>query len=188
MSRLQHIAVVSGNYPTCAHPNRGTFVRQFVEAVAREGVRCTVIYPWKLHEWLRDRNGATPQSEASGGVSVHRPLMVSTSNRRLGPFNTFAMTQASFQQAVWRTLHELPEKPDAVYGHFLYSAGAAAVWAGTRLGRPSFVAVGESTGPGSEGLWSLQNIKPSAGDWICGRIRRFADAIVRAPFHPGDED
>jgi len=121
-----------------------------------------VIYPWKLHEWLRDRNEITVQSEASEGVCVHRPLMISVSNRRLGAFNTFALTQASFQHAVWRALNQLREKPDAVYGHFLYSAGAAAAWAGARLGCPSFVAVGESTGPGSEGIWSLQHVKPDA--------------------------
>jgi len=80
--------------------------------------------------------------------------MLSFSNRRFGPFSTFAFTQASFQHAVWRVLRRLPAKPDAVYGHFMYPAGAAAVWAGQRLGRPAFVAVGEDLGDGL--FWSLR--------------------------------
>jgi teichuronic acid biosynthesis glycosyltransferase TuaC len=159
VTRLQHIAVITGNYPSRVHPSRGTFVRQLVDAVAKEGVRCTVIHPWKLHEWLRERRqDFCDEGDMVEGVQLHRPLTLSLSNRRFGPFNTFALTHADFQRAVWRILRRLPEKPDAVYGHFLYSAGAAAVWAAHRLGRPGFVAVGESYDHGDQGLWSLRDV------------------------------
>jgi teichuronic acid biosynthesis glycosyltransferase TuaC len=42
-------------------------------------------------------------------------------------------------------LKSLHQKPDLIYGHFLYNAGRAAVAAGERLSVPSIVAVGEGT-------------------------------------------
>jgi glycosyltransferase involved in cell wall biosynthesis len=142
---------VTGNYPSPAYPNRGTFVRQLVEAVAEQGVRCTVIHPGKLNEWWRERCAAKHRGGTSeAGVNVCRPLTLSLSNRRLGSFNTFTLTHASFQRAVWRALRCQSETPDAVYGHFLYPAGAAAVWAAQRIKRPGFVAVGEGT------FWTLR--------------------------------
>lgn len=154
---LRHIAFVTGNFPSRAHPNHGTFVRQLVDAIAQQGVQCTVIHPRKLHTWWRERReDPTAGAGVGPGVRVHRPVTLSVSNRQLGPFNTFAVTHYAFQRAAWRVLNRLPAKPDAVYGHFLYSAGATAVWAAQRLGRPGFVAVGESFDEGEDGLWTLR--------------------------------
>ena len=44
----------------------------------------------------------------------------------------------------------LDPKPDIVYGHFLYSGGAAAVEIGKHMAIPLFVAVGEGT------FWSVE--------------------------------
>jgi len=154
MNCLRHIAVVAGSYPTRAHLYQGAFLRELVYAFAEQDVRCTVIHPWKIHEWLRDRNQAVPGQSNMDGVQLYRPLTLSLSSRRLGPCNTFALTQASFQHAVWRVLRRVHETPDVMYGHFMYPAGAAAVWAGQRLGRPGFVAVGE--GLDDRAFWSLK--------------------------------
>ncbi len=148
-SDLRHIAFVTGNYPSPAHPNRGTFVQQLVVAMVGLGLRCTVIHPWKLHEWVRERQ--MPQvHRPTCGVQVIRPLTLSLSNRRVGNMNTFALTHRQFRRAVWRGLGNLDAKPDALYGHFLYSAGEAAVWAGRKLEIPRFVAVGEGN------LWTVK--------------------------------
>lgn len=155
---LGSIAFVVGNYPSRAHPNRGTFVRQLVEAVARRGVDCTVIHPWKLHEWVRERAREPRTPLAEMRVRLCRPLTLSLSNRRWGPWNTYGLTLRNFRRAVWRVLRQLPEKPVALYGHFLYPSGSTAVWAGKRMGRPAFVAVGESFDEGSPGLWSLESV------------------------------
>ncbi len=163
MNCVQHIAVVASKYPTSLNVYQGAFLRQLVHAFAEQKVRCTVICPWKLHEWLHDRKqDFCHEADEVEAVRLYRPVTLSFSNRRLGPFSTFAFTQASFQRAVWRVLHNLPEKPDAVYGHFMYPAGATAVWAGQRLGRPGFAAIGESTAPDGQGLWSLRNVRRSA--------------------------
>jgi glycosyltransferase involved in cell wall biosynthesis len=150
-STLRHIAFVVSGYPCARHPYSGTFVRQLVEAVAQQGVRCTVIHPQKLHEWLGDRFRPKARAvTARDAVEVLRPPTLSLSNKRMGPLNTFTITHAAFQRSVGRALRRMPSLPDAVYGHFLYSAGATAIWAGCRLGRPGFVAVGEGT------FWTLR--------------------------------
>ncbi|HOR72545.1 MAG TPA: glycosyltransferase [Verrucomicrobiota bacterium] len=144
MPTLKHIVFLSGNFPSRVHPNRGTFVRALVEAVAQQGVRCSVIHPWKVHEWLRERG--RDKGDGGGvieGVRVYRPITLSLSSRRIGPTNTYRLTHGNFRRAVWRVLNRMRESPDALYGHFLYSAGATAVWAAERLRLPSFVAVGE---------------------------------------------
>ena len=158
LTQLKHIAVITANYPSNVHPNRGVFVRELVNALVKQEVRCTVIHPWKLHEWFRERRHDGGPENVIEGVQVFRPLTLSVSNRRLALLNTFALTHADFKRAVWRCLQCLPNLPDALYGHFLYSGGATAVWAARRLGRPSFVAVGESLLPQERMFWTLQNV------------------------------
>jgi len=163
-------------------------VRQLVDAFAELGVRSTVIYPWKLHDWLRERakepaSGTKPDAP----VQVLRPITLSLSSRRLGPLNTFALTYANFRRAVWRALKSMNEKPDAVYGHFMYPTGAAAVWTGKQLGRPAFVAVGEGT------FWTLRplglkrarrDLMPMTGAIaVSGLIRRNLIEELNLPPH-----
>ncbi len=151
MARLRHLAVITSHYPTRLHPNKGTFVRQLVDAFAEQQVRCTVIYPWRLHDWLRERaHELVCDAKSTDETKILRPLTLSLSNRQLGAFNTYALTYASFRHAAWRALKSANGKPDAVYGHFMYPNGATAVWAGQRLGCPGFVAVGEGT------FWTLE--------------------------------
>jgi len=143
---LRHIAFISRNYPSPRRPYEGVFVQQLVRAVARRGVRCTAIHPIQLHHWAHglfcSRNGS-PQSPEGESFDSIRPVYVAASSRKIGPVNTMLITQAAFQRAALRAIRGLDEPPDAVYGHFLYCGGAAAVWAGKRIDRPSFVAVGE---------------------------------------------
>lgn len=174
MPSLRHIAFITGNYPSAAHPSRGTFVEQFVAAVAEQGIRCTVIHPRKMHEWWRERRGASEDSPTGGnGVQVYRPLTLSLSNRRIGRFNTFTLTHASFRHAVWRVLRRLPDRPDATYGHFLYPAGATAVWAAQRLGRPGFVAVGEGN------FWTLRPLGLARARTDLASVRGFIAVSTR---------
>ena len=203
---LRHLAIITGNYPSPLHPYDGMFVRQLVYGFAELGVRCTVIHPWKLHDWMRER-GKEPAcgTQADDRVQILHPLTLSLSNRRLGPFNTFAITYANFRRAAWRALKSMNRKPDAVYGHFMYPAGATAVWAGQRLGRPGFVAVGEGN------FWTLRplgvkrarrDLTPMAGAIaVSGLLRRrlieelalppdkvavFPNGVDLRKFHPRD--
>ena len=149
----RRIAIITTNYPSPLQPAFGTFVEQFVRAVARRGMECTVICPTAIHRWTKERlffcgRASGPPEDAS--VRVFRPPFLSLSSRQLGPINTMVATQWLFQRATLRVMRRLDPKPDIVYGHFLYSGGAAAVEIGKRMAIPSFVAVGEGT------FWSVE--------------------------------
>lgn len=143
-----HIVFVTGNYPTTSRPAAGTFVQQFVWAMARQGHTCSVINPVSLFD---RRYGPYPDRhsvESSGGggrVDVYRPLYVSFSSRNLGWTHTGRWTQWALNAVIKRAVRMLPTRPDVVYGHFLYHAGRAAVVAGEELGVPSVIGVGEGT-------------------------------------------
>ena len=151
------LAIVTSNYPTPDRPTYGTFVRQFAHALARQGVGCTVIQPVAIHEERGRSDFADCEREEAGGgqtVAVYRPRFLSLSAReafvRLGPFNPSRFTLNRFAAAVRRTLRGQRIRPDALYGHFLYLAGAAAVRAGRDLGIPAFPCVGEGE------LWTVR--------------------------------
>jgi glycosyltransferase involved in cell wall biosynthesis len=99
----------------------------------------------------------------------------------------------------------MKEKPDAIYGHFMYPNGATAVWAGERLRRPALVAVGEGT------FWTLRplgserarrDLLPMAGaiavscqlrqdlieelDLPPDSVAMFPNGVDRRKFHPRD--
>ena len=140
------IAFIAGNYPTASRPGPGTFVRQFVRAMARQGNDCAVVGPVSVFD---RRFGPLPpvcaEERVDGGpaVVVHRPRYVSFSSRRLGGFHTGRWTHAGFVRSALAAVERLSPRPDLVYGHFLYPAGHAAVLAGRRLGVPSVAGVGE---------------------------------------------
>jgi len=156
---LRHLAVVASGYPSPAQPMHGTFVREFARAVVRAGAGCTVVHPVPVHEAAGPRNGY-PRQEAeivtgtNRELRVLRPRFVSLSTRRwfprLGPLNAARFTFGQFTAAADRALIADRSQPDAIYGHFLFLAGAAAVRIGTKLGVPAFPGVGEGE------LWTLR--------------------------------
>lgn len=130
----------------------GSFVRQFVLALARAGVECAVIAPVSVtasRNWPLGPREFREQDEGSS-VRVLRPRYVSFSAKQLPGFNTALLTLRSFTGCVSRALKRLGWSPDLVYGHFLYVAGYAAVRLGTLIGKPSVVSVGEGE------FWSVQ--------------------------------
>ena len=149
--------IVSSNYPTHERPTYGTFVRQFAHSVARQGVACTVIQPTACHRAWRGKHHDFQRREEAGPeshVDVFRPRFLSLSARdsfaRLGPLNPSRFTLSRFCAAVERVLAAQDLRPDAIYGHFLYLAGAAAVRAGRKFGVPAFPCVGEGE------LWTVR--------------------------------
>lgn len=155
-NKLNHLLVVTGNYPAPGQPSSGTFVREFVRSVARQGTQCSVIAPVAFHKG-RDQT-AFPKMEpgalsSAAEVTVYRPRYLSVSAWSklgfLGRFNPTRLTFLQFEQAVLRTVRNQQLKPDAIYGHFLYFGGAAAVRIGSRLSIPAFPCVGEGE------LWTV---------------------------------
>ena len=148
-----HIAFVTGNYPTPARPTAGTFVQQFVWAMARQGNACIVINPASMFD---RRYGALPPrrtaEDAGGGatVEVKCPRCVTFSSRNLGWTHTGRWTQHAMNIVTSRVIRALSPAPDLVYGHFLYHAGRAAAVSGNMLGVPAVVGVGE------DHLWTVE--------------------------------
>lgn len=147
---LAHLTMVTGNYPSPACPTHGTFVRQFAHAVARQGVCCTVIQPVAVHDAWRNRGYPVHDLENAGGdarVAVYRPRFLSVSARDslafLGVLSPSRLTLQRFTAAVRRVMRNHRIKPDALYGHFLYLAGAAVVRIGREMDIPAFPCVGE---------------------------------------------
>ncbi len=153
---ITHLAVVTSAYPSPARPTYGTFVREFAHAVARQGVRCTVVQPVPLHRVCR---GGYPlrETQAAGDgqeVAVLRPRYLSLSARdafvHLGRLNPSLFTLNRFTAAVRRVLKSQAIQPDALYGHFLYLAGAAVARLGCELDLPAFPCMGEGE------LWTVR--------------------------------
>ena len=154
---LSRLAVVAANYPSPSRPAYGTFVKEFAHAVARQGVDCTVIQPVAVHRAWKDRSHEFHSLENAGDgrtVAVFRPRYLSLSSReafaRLGPLSPSVFTLNRFAGAVRRVLRRLTIRPDALYGHFLYLAGAAAVRLGREMGIPAFPYAGEGE------LWTVR--------------------------------
>ena len=148
---LSHIAFVSRHYPSPWHRYDGMFLQELVRAVARRGVQCTPIHPIQIDRWFQHvvlQRKSIIRTEAYEAI---RPIYLAASSRDLGFFNTVHITQAMFQRATLRVLRHLNPVPDAIYGHFLYPGGGAAVWCGREMGLPTFVAVGEGT------FWSVKS-------------------------------
>ncbi|MBN1461634.1 MAG: glycosyltransferase [Armatimonadetes bacterium] len=146
MNRDMKIAFISANYPSPARPWYGTFVQQFVWAMARQGNECTVVRPTSLFELRHGRLRTKRVVEVAGNgttVMVHPSLFVSLSSKDLKWAHTGRWTQRSLGIAAARTVKALPVRPDLIYGHFLYHAGKAAVDLGCAHDIPSVVGVGE---------------------------------------------
>lgn len=151
------LAVVTSGYPAPACPTSGMFVREFAHAVARQGVECTVIHPVAVHHaWRGSGYPFRDQEEAGSGqtVDVFRPRFLSLSARDAfsgwGPLNPALWTFGRFVAAVRRVLRMQQLPPDALYGHFLYLSGAAAVRVGREMGIPAFPCMGEGE------LWTVR--------------------------------
>ena len=136
--------VVTSNYPTVTHPNRGTFVESLVRAWHRMGTQVAVIAPNPLWSSSRKRLELRPPAPATRGAPVIQPTYLSLSAYKIGPVSTRRWTQATFVGAVRRALPRLPFQPSIIYSHFLYPAGDAGLRVARSLGLPAVVALGES--------------------------------------------
>jgi glycosyltransferase involved in cell wall biosynthesis len=165
---ISHLAVITEGYPSLALPTHTPFVRQFAHAVARQGVRCTVIHPIAVHEGVNRKGYPFHTIELAGNgntVEVLRPLFLSLSARdvfsRFGRLNPGLITLWSFTCAVKNIVRQMAIRPDVLYGHFLFLAGAAAVKAGEHLGIPAFPGMGESVKPANT-IWTVANYSNSS--------------------------
>lgn len=134
------ICFVTQRYPGIHNHSDYAFVKQLVDAMAAMGNECYVVCPYNVLHY----RAASPLKEqyqiGNGKVLVFRPWYYSFSNkinylRRIGGKSHHRALQKAFQM--------LPDKPDAVYGHFWFAAYQGYEFA-KKYNIPLFVASGES--------------------------------------------
>lgn len=143
-----HIVFVTSNYPYESRPYRGTFVQQLVRAIARTGVKCSVICPLSVLERRFGKLGPKISRDMKikdNPIMVWSPRYLSASARDFLLLNTNSISQLNYNKAVKKTLAKIRPTPDILYGHFLYPSGALAVRLAAKMRIPSIVAVGEDT-------------------------------------------
>lgn len=144
--KIQSLAIITHGYPYRQNPAAYPFVHQFAHAVSRQGVRTVVVAPMPVHVAWRSRDPIcyTEPGDDGRAVEVFRPRYVSLSVRQVGRWNTALIGQHSFLGAARRVISkQKPTRFDAIYGHFLYHGGAAAVRIGRELSLPALPMVGE---------------------------------------------
>ena len=160
--KINSILFISSLYPSISRQYYGAFVREYIRAIARMGVKCTVISPVSIFDL---RYGMLPPKISfdttinSNHIKIIRPRYISFSNKQILNLNTFYLTQIAFINAVFHSLSYL-DCPiiDVLYGHFLYPAGYSAVHFAKKLGIPSIIACGECASFNNKKLYSVEPI------------------------------
>ncbi|MEI7935616.1 MAG: glycosyltransferase [Verrucomicrobiota bacterium] len=143
---IRSLIIVSHGYPCNKDGTWFPFVQQFAHAVARQGVRVSVIAPLPFHLAIQGRDSwhSTEAISAGAHVDVYRPKCLSLSCKQFLCWNTEQLGLRSFYRATKRVLRTTPAViSDVIYGHFLYRGGQAAVRLGKELHLPAFPMVGE---------------------------------------------
>ena len=209
---MKKIAFVVSHYPSKAEPTRGAFVKEIVHSFSRLDIHCMVVQPVP---WPRSRDRAKfpfhtiESSENNGCVEIVRPSCLPVpmiqSGAMLGVFNPNKLKFRSFVSSVETALKQMAFCPDAIYGHFLYFGGGAAINIGRQRNIASFIGVGEGE------FWSviplgrayarkhLQNasgILPNASHLLrklamelqidAAKMEAFPNGVNLTQFHPLD--
>jgi glycosyltransferase involved in cell wall biosynthesis len=161
-TKINSILFISSSYPSISRQYYGAFVREYIRAIARMGVKCTVISPVSIFDL---RYGMLPPKISfdttinSNYIKIIRLRYISFSNKQILNLNTFYLTQIAFINAVFHSLSYL-DCPiiDVLYGHFLYPAGYSAVHFAKKLGIPSIIACGEAVSFNNKKLLTVEPI------------------------------
>ena len=134
-----NILIISPDYPNI-YRTECPFVKQLVDEFARQGHNCCVIAPYNKMHNRKDYSYEEIQAIGTKQVLVYRPKYFTVSNVKvLGRH----ISSILFERAVKRTLRRISFVPDAVYGHFWFSAVAGYEYAKSR-NIPIIAATGES--------------------------------------------
>ncbi|GMN12033.1 glycosyltransferase family 4 protein [Croceitalea sp. MTPC9] len=133
------ILVVSNNYPSLEKPARGTFVYNLVQQFCKLGHEVTVICPKNI----LSIGAKKVKSYGVENCTVYRPLSFSLSNKQIGFFNTYRITEIVQIKGIKRIAKKHNLEFDFVYAHFMTN-GIIAVNALKKYNKPFFVAIGEN--------------------------------------------
>ena len=142
-----HICFITNKYPNKVEPNAIVFLQQLVNAIAKKGVRCSVIcpVPTNLNRAYKTLPEHCVEMYGDAEVEIYYPRYFGLGQKDYLCFNPAKFTTNRFSKAVESVVRALPEVPDAFYAHFITPAGICAARMGRVFDRPSFVAYGEAT-------------------------------------------
>lgn len=142
--RIKHICFIVPNYPTKNDPMY-TFVRELVVSISRLGIKCSVIAPQSITNFIFKRKRKRSfkwQDKAKDGVviDVYQPIHFPFLNISIKGHNIAgSLTSAAIKYAFYK--YKL--NPDILYAHFWHS-GIIAAEISKKNDIPVFVASGES--------------------------------------------
>lgn len=139
--KIKSILIAANNYPTNTDPVY-TFLEQLAIAIAKKGIKVTVIAPDSVLQHYIRHTEAHPQKrvitvEGGSSVTVIQPRYVNLG----GHFDKF--NQWAAQKTILKTAKKLKEKPDVCYGYFWH--WGYAIYDYARINKiPLFVHTGET--------------------------------------------
>lgn len=135
------ILVISTNYPSKSHPQKGTFVYELIQNFVKEGNEVTVISPKKIEFKVKVNNNNYGNELAK----VYYPNYISFSNKRVFGLNSYSISKWFKVRAVRNVVLKNNLQFDILYAHFISSAFIA-LEALRDFDKPVYVAVGEYRG------------------------------------------
>lgn len=147
------ILAVVANFPSKSKPYNGVFVNDLLLEFVRLGHEVSVIAPQKATE------GSMPKETTEEGIKVFRPKFISFGNFKVLGIKTRLFSHLSFKLVVQFFVLRRKLCFDAIYSHFLFPSGDAAVMLSQRTGKPAFCSLGESTFEAYEGVYPHGKIR-----------------------------
>lgn len=141
---VNHICFIVPNYPTANDPIY-TFVKELVCSVADMGIKCSVIAPQSITNFIFKYKRKRPSfwqdfTEKNNKIDIYQPIHAPFLNFKIWKWNITGMLTL---KAVERAFKKNNIKPDVLYAHFWHS-GVIAGKIGKKYNIPVFVASGES--------------------------------------------
>lgn len=148
MRDKKHICIITYGYPHEKMPYFYTFVDKLVCAMADQDIKCTVINP--VGRTIGSSLSMPPvnwkkKTKKGNVIELFCPRYLYCYAKKVGKINTGVLTLYLFKKAVKRTFKKYNLKPDCLYAHFIFPAGATAAIVGNEMNLPVYFAYGEST-------------------------------------------
>jgi teichuronic acid biosynthesis glycosyltransferase TuaC len=145
LSRPLKILVITYGYPSKDHPDNAPFVQKTASKLAETGAIVSVIHPVKFTlDNFHPLPYSTIETFGDNSIKVMRPRYFSFSDFRIRSWSSYDITLRNFERAVKQALKKNQENPDAIYAHFFFPSGLAAVHIGEEIQVPTFIGSGES--------------------------------------------
>lgn len=181
MYTARHICFISGGYPYKEN-NDFVFVKKLVDAIADQGVHCSVISPKSISNGFIRKTPIPPRYSVyntKGGkqVEVYRPRTISFSNLRVGKIKLSSWISSRVVRYIAR---KLKHTPDVFYGHF-WGAGLSIYPVALEKHIPLFIATGESSIPPFDGCKQdyLKKFSEYVSGVICVSTKNKLESIER---------